>query len=344
VRVQGQNVRVECDNHAVTASEACELFAAFAPSSHLLLAVSGGADSVAMMHLAHLVGGLKLSAATVNHGLRAEALCEAQHVATLAAHLNIPHEILEWQGNKPHTRVQELARAARYELLFAHARKIGASHVLTAHTLDDQAETILFRMARGSGITGLIGMRSHVKHDDIIHSRPLLAVPKERLVATCVAHNLEYVSDRSNSDTQYARVRMRAILPILAQEGLTAKRFSELSRRATRVDEALETRVDQLWVDACLEHDSYDLSLLLNEPDEIVLRFLLRIIRDFRSQSERHIRLNRVEAILDAFCCALSQGKTWRKSVSGLVLHLNRCRIMKVTLDPRGVINKKELR
>jgi tRNA(Ile)-lysidine synthase len=327
---------------AMTHDEAVQLFSAFPPVSHLLLAVSGGADSLAMMYLAHLVGGFKLSTATVNHGLRAEALSEAQYVATLAAKLNISHEILEWRGDKPHTRVQELAREARYALLFAHARKIGASHVLTAHTLDDQAETILFRMARGSGVKGLIGMRLHAKHGDIIHSRPLLSVPKERLVATCVAHNLEYVSDRSNSDTQYARVRMREIMPILAKEGLTAKRFSELSHRAARVDEALEARVNQLWDVINLELNSYDLRCLIDEPAEIALRWLLRIIRVSHIIADsaglpypKQIRLKSVEALLDEFRGALIEDKIWRKSVCGLVLQLDRQKRLTAKLDPR---------
>jgi tRNA(Ile)-lysidine synthase len=327
---------------AITHDEASQIFSHFSPSSHMLLAVSGGADSVAMIKLAHEAGGFKLSAATVNHGLRAEALSEAQHVTTLAAHLNIPHSILDWQGEKPTTRLQERARAARYELLFAHAREIGATHVLTAHTLDDQAETILFRMARGSGVAGLIGMRNFVQHGDVIHARPLLAVPKERLVATCIAHNLAYVEDISNIDTRFARVRMRAILPVLAKEGLTAQRFVELSNRAKRIDDALEARVDQLWNSVCLELNNYDFSTIIDEPAEIILRFLLHIIRISHITADiagftfpKNIRLNSVEALLDDFRVALNEDKIWRKSVSGLVLHLDRQKRLKAKIDPR---------
>ncbi len=321
--------------NAFTDCEVSRIFSPFPPSSHLLLAVSGGADSVAMMKLAHLVGGFKLSAATVNHGLRAEAVQEAELVEKLASQLHIPHAILKWQGEKPKTKIQECARNARYELLFAHAREIGATHVLTAHTLDDQAETILFRMARGSGVAGLIGMRSFVQYGDIIHARPLLAVPKERLVATCIAHNLAYVNDLSNSDMQFARVRMRAILPILAREGLTAQRFLELSHRARRIDEALEEKVDDLWSFLCLEAYIYDVAHLLNEPKEIILRVLLRIIHQSHDCLDRHIRLNKVEAVLDEFCEALKQDKIWRKSLSGLVFYLNRCKVLHIKIDPR---------
>ena len=233
-------------------AEIANLFSSFPNKSHLLLAVSGGPDSLAMMVLAHEFldahpSALKFSAATVHHGLRVQALGEAHHVADIAEKLKIQHEILEWQGQKPNSKIQELAREARYNLLFAHALKIGATHVLTAHTLDDQAETILFRMMRGSGMTGLIGMQPHVKHGTIIHSRPLLDVTKQRLVATCDAHKLEYVDDASNSNMQFARVRLRKIMPALAAEGLTAQRFLDLSYRVKRADEALAARVETLW-------------------------------------------------------------------------------------------------
>ncbi len=320
-------------DNAITHNEALQLFTPFQPYSHLLLAVSGGSDSIAMMHLAHSVGGLKLSSATVNHGLRAEALSEAELVVNLAAQLNIPHVILKWQGEKPITSLQERARDARYELLFGHARTIGASHVLTAHTLDDQAETILFRMARGSSLTGLIGMKAHVVHGDIIHSRPLLSVPKQRLVDTCEAYNLCYVEDISNTNTQFARIRMRALMPQLAKEGLNATRFAQLSRRANRIDEALEARVDQLMLP--IGANIYDCNGILNEPPEIILRYLLRVIRKFHEPAFIHVRLSSVEAVLDDFCAALTHDKIWKRSLAGLVLQLNRRKVIKIVIDPR---------
>ena len=101
----------------------------------------------------------KLIAVTIDHGLRKESAREARAVARLAKTLNVEHVTLRWTGRKPKTGIQEAARNARYRLLSEEAHRQNAMHILTAHTLDDQAETLLFRMARGSGVSGLVGMR-----------------------------------------------------------------------------------------------------------------------------------------------------------------------------------------
>ncbi len=126
----------------------------------IVLAVSGGPDSIALMWLAArwrraLARGPRLLAVTVDHGLRAEAAREARDVKRLARQLDLPHRTLRWRGAKPKTGVPAAARAARYRLLAEAARASGATHILTAHTRDDQAETLLMRMLRGSGIAGL---------------------------------------------------------------------------------------------------------------------------------------------------------------------------------------------
>ncbi len=149
----------------VSPNEAAALFADLSEASALVLAVSGGPDSTALMWLAArwragAKHGPKLIAVTVDHGLRPESAREALAVKRLAKTLKVEHRTLRWTGEKPKTGIQEAARTTRYRLLANAARKAGASHVLTAHTLDDQAETVLFRLARGSGVTGLRGMRA----------------------------------------------------------------------------------------------------------------------------------------------------------------------------------------
>jgi tRNA(Ile)-lysidine synthase len=130
----------------------------------LVLAVSGGPDSTALMVLAarwceRLKSGPTLTAVTIDHGLRAESAREAAAVGRLAHQLGLVHRTLRWTGKKPSTGLQEAARTARYRLLAKAARETGATHILTAHTLDDQAETVLIRLTRGSGLTGLGGMQ-----------------------------------------------------------------------------------------------------------------------------------------------------------------------------------------
>ena len=148
---------------AIAPSETKALFSGLHAFPVIALAVSGGPDSTALMLLAarwrdSLRTKPKLIAVTVDHGLRKESKGEAAAVARLARKLNIPHRTVRWNGRKPSTGVQEKARAARYRLLGEAAQKAGAAHILTAHTLDDQAETVLIRMSRGSGLTGLGAM------------------------------------------------------------------------------------------------------------------------------------------------------------------------------------------
>ena len=145
----------------VSSREARSLFSDLSSVPVLLLAVSGGPDSTALMWLAARwakarQGAPKLVAVTVDHGLRKEAAREAQAVAKLARKLGIAHRTLHWRGKKPKTGLQQAARLARYALLADAARQAGAMHILTAHTRDDQAETVVIRLTRGSGLTGLV--------------------------------------------------------------------------------------------------------------------------------------------------------------------------------------------
>ncbi|MGH6676888.1 MAG: tRNA lysidine(34) synthetase TilS, partial [Xanthobacteraceae bacterium] len=187
---------------AVGDAEADALFRGLEGLGGLVIAVSGGPDSTALLILAaawakRLHRPPKLLAVTVDHGLRAQAGAEAAAVKRLARRLGIPHRTLRWRGQKPKTGLQEAARLARYELLGRTALAAGYAHVLTAHTLDDQAETVLFRLARGSGLTGLAGMANAsflptAKGRRIFLLRPLLPLPKTRLVATLRAAGVTY--------------------------------------------------------------------------------------------------------------------------------------------------------
>ncbi|MGA8591719.1 MAG: tRNA lysidine(34) synthetase TilS, partial [Pseudolabrys sp.] len=193
---------------ALAPSEAKALFSDLQVFPVLTLAVSGGPDSTALMLLAarwrdSLRTKPKLIAVTIDHGLRKESSDEAAAVARLARKLNISHCTVRWNSRKPSTGVQEKARAARYRLLGEAARKAGAAHVLTAHTLDDQAETVLIRMSRGSGLTGLGAMTrtSPLPPDGkrtIVLVRPLLDIAKARLIATLDAAKIPYADDPSN--------------------------------------------------------------------------------------------------------------------------------------------------
>lgn len=205
---------------AVPQSDFAAVFDAFhiEPGSRVLLAVSGGSDSLALLHLAHDIlkpRGVSLHAATVDHGLRAEARSEAIAVGTLCAGLSIPHQILVWSGDKPSTGLAAAARMARYRLLAEAADAASCSMILTGHTLDDQAETLAMRAARpGAGWErGAAGMAAatllHGRHWLL---RPLLGQRREALRAMLRGQSIDWIDDPSNANTDAERVRVRETL------------------------------------------------------------------------------------------------------------------------------------
>ena len=148
---------------AVGDEEARALFGGLENLRGLLLAVSGGSDSTALLVLAarwakRLKRPPKITAITIDHGLRPESAREAAAVKRLARRLGVPHRTLRWRGDKPKSGLQEAARIARYRLLAEAAARAGCEHVLTAHTLDDQAETVLAKFLRGAWTEGLAGI------------------------------------------------------------------------------------------------------------------------------------------------------------------------------------------
>ena len=190
---------------------AADLSALVAPSTKIGVAVSGGPDSLALLLLATAARPGLVEAATVDHGLRAESRAEAEMVASVCKRIGAPHSILTIDWPKPpKSNLQARAREARYELLGTWARGRGIAAVATAHHLDDQAETLLMRLARGAGIGGLGSVRTRrplVKGAELV--RPLLGWRKSELTALVKAAGLEPVDDPSNRDPRHDRVRMR---------------------------------------------------------------------------------------------------------------------------------------
>ncbi len=322
------------------------LFEDFLDQAHLLLAVSGGPDSVALAQLAVFAAKkrrFRLSVATVDHGLRKGSDNEALTVARLAASFSVSHATLLWRGIKPATRIQEAARAARYQLLVEHAQAIGAAYLVTAHTLEDQAETILFRLSRGSGVSGLIGMRREILRDGITHLRPLLAISKARLIATCKVNGLSFVEDPSNMDPKFARPRWRKLMPQLEKEGLTPERLAQLSRRVERVEQALEIQVDRIFAGASCKNNGlklYNAEKIAAEPFEIVLRVLQKIIREASPENwldPMPMRLNRLERLTTSFLQDRHPGKIWRRSLAGLVIEVDRQGMLHVWPENRWI-------
>jgi tRNA(Ile)-lysidine synthase len=242
-------VSVADDANPIGDAEADRLFADLANERALVLAVSGGADSTALLYLLarwrkRHKPSPQLHAVTIDHGLRPRSRREASGVKRMAAQLGVVHRTMRWTGEKPATGLQEKARAERYRLLLAAAHKAGARCVITAHTLDDQAETVLMRLLRGSGPAGLCAMARATPLGDVTLLRPLMEIPKRRLVATLEQQGIGFADDPSNRDPRFTRARLRSLMPALAEEGLDAPRLAVLARRLRRSEAAIEAIVD----------------------------------------------------------------------------------------------------
>jgi tRNA(Ile)-lysidine synthase len=225
-----------------------DLAALFAPllrHKRLGLAVSGGADSLALMLLiARWRSGQaqppEIFVYSVDHRLRPEAAEEAAMVVREAERLGFTARSLRWDGEKPASGVQEAARQARYRLMAAAMAEDGVEVLVTAHHRDDQAETVLMRLAHGSGLHGLQGMSLEAEVEGVRVLRPLLGVAPEALRAVVAAAGLVPAQDPSNFDEDYERVRWRRVLPRLAELGLTPDRLGQFAQRVRQADAALE--------------------------------------------------------------------------------------------------------
>jgi tRNA(Ile)-lysidine synthase len=310
------------DHSAISARDAKRLFAEWKAVPAIVLAVSGGPDSVALMWLAArwrraLARGPRLVAVTVDHGLRAESAREAGEVKRLARRLGLPHHTVRWTGAKPKTGLPAAARTARYRLLAKAAQDHGATHILTAHTRDDQAETLLMRMLRGSGIAGLAAMARQSPREGVLLARPLLNISKSQLVATLKKAKIDFADDPTNRDSQFTRPRLRALMPALAAEGGDARNLARLASRLARANAAVEVLADgaERYL-ALRDRDAsrggpdalsnlkfsnvkmFDFAAFAATPEEVQVRLLQRAIDRFGHEGPSE--LGKVEALLSA--------------------------------------------
>lgn len=251
------------------------------------VAVSGGPDSMALALL--MAGFGEVHFLTFDHGLRPDSAKEAEKVKDWLGQKGLSHTIIKWSGDKPKTGIQAEARAARYKAMEGWCKKNRVKYLITAHHLEDQAETFLMRLLKGSGIDGLAAMASKspgLFEGEVAILRPLLEVSKDRLKATLKAHNQEWIEDPSNENTDFTRIKIRALLE--ASSDLDAKTLARTASRLARVKGILNDATENFLAETFVVHDQgYGIlkkAAFLEGPQEIALRGLSKILI-FISQS-----------------------------------------------------------
>lgn len=252
----------------------------------IAVAVSGGPDSFGLVALAMEYAGkagLDLRCVTVDHGLRPEAGAEAEGVTRQLRDAGLDATVLHYDGPKPESSIQANAREIRYGLIADWMAREGIRILLLGHHREDQAETVLLCLARGSGVDGLSAMAPVSQRDGLTYLRPVLSYSKEKLERLAVQAGFKPVRDPSNEDRAHARVRIRQLADLLEKEGLSAERITGTARRMARAREALDSMRDQFLAEHVERHPAgyatFDPAQFLALPEEIRMRLLSHLTR-----------------------------------------------------------------
>ena len=268
------------------------------------VAVSGGADSLCLTLLLHQFcqkNKIELFAITVDHNIRSESAQEAETVHNFLKKQNIQHTILKNTTPIGNTCIEEDARNIRYNLLTSFCKENNIPYLFIAHQLEDQIETFLSRLARGSGINGLGAIKKISQRDDIVIIRPFLNTPKNEIKKYLSKNNIEWVEDPMNQDPNYERVKWRNFLPVLEKNNLSLKAISLSIQRLNRVQETLNTITNTfLKTNVSFYPEGYALintNSFQTLPDEIKIRALNEVLKKI-GQSEKIISLELLERLI----------------------------------------------
>ena len=284
-----------------------DLDALVSVDSRIGVAVSGGPDSLALLLLAAAARPGRIEAATIDHGLRPEAAEEAAMVARVCGELGIEHSILTARWTElPETAIQERARNQRYRLLGYWAEERGLDALATAHHAEDQAETLLMRLARGAGVKGLAGIRprsvSPGAHVRLL--RPLLGWHRAELEQVCSSAGVTPAQDPSNHDQRFERVRVRRALAEL--EWLDPAAVAHSASNLADADVALDWAMRAEWDRSVTEKRGSITYRPSGVPAEIVRRIVARAIRRLATEGDRDPRGPELTRLV----AALSGGET----------------------------------
>ncbi|HEX9158612.1 MAG TPA: tRNA lysidine(34) synthetase TilS [Rhizomicrobium sp.] len=284
--------------------------------------VSGGADSLALMYLladwAQARENKPPVVLAVDHGLQRGSNHVAEAVAARARRLGLSAHVLRWAGRKPRADIEGAARTARYRLMGDWCRRHDIHTLYVAHSMEDQAETFLLRLMRGSGVDGLaamapVGPYPAPKCENLHLARPLLTVPRAKLRGVLVGRGETWVEDEMNRDRRFARVRLREGWPVLHEMGFSAERIAAAARHLACARAALERDASELLARAARPDGNavlVDAAAIAAAPKEIGLRVLARVLMQVSGQFYRP-RFERLERLVAAVRLdAVERGRT----------------------------------
>lgn len=252
--------------------------------------MSGGPDSLALLMLAAAACEGRVAAATVDHGLRPESASEAAFVGAVCERIGVPHAVLPVSVPAGGEGLQGEARRARYRALEEWAQANGIATLLTAHHADDQAETLLMRLARGSGLSGLAGVRAMRAMGPVKLARPLLGWRRAELVA--IARDLGPVDDPSNRDARFDRVRMRALLR--ETDAFDASAVARSAGALAQSEDALAWAAERLWGERATWEEAGIALDVTDLPAEFRRRLVVRALAEIGGGSARGDEVQRL--------------------------------------------------
>ncbi len=273
-------------------------------NENFIVAVSGGPDSLALAFLSKIYSiqkNLRVKFYIIDHKLRSESTNEAKYVKKILNKFQINAEILFWQGIKPKSNIQSVARTKRFELLISKCKKLGVSYILLGHHQEDLIENFFIRILRGSGLKGLISLSKKTKLQNVTILRPLINQKKEDLVFISKKVYDFYVKDPTNNDEKFQRVRIRKLLNGLKNDGLDQKKFIKTIENLKKSNDVVN-----YYVTKNLENNSFfshkKKHLILNDkffkqPHEIVFRSLSDSLK-FVSKKHYPVRGKKIDKII----------------------------------------------
>ena len=287
----------------LTDSRICGLFSSYINHDRIALAVSGGRDSMALMYLvyrwkAHLALNIEIEVLTVNHNLRKAAEDECGFVQKIAKNYGFKHKVLIWEHEHVETSIQEKARKARYQLMLDYVREENIDTILTAHTSDDNIETFIMRLAKGSGLDGLKSINVIRHADGIQIERPLLSLSRSLTTEILRSTGNEWLDDPTNEDERFERVKIRNNISSLSSLNISSGNLTKTIQRLTRAHESISfftNLVSQELVELSeLGHADVNFDKLRNYPKEIILRVLAKALTDINGGT---VSLSSLEAV-----------------------------------------------